>query len=250
VDAFPAGITELTILHTGVNTEEFRNALFAQYPGLTVIHGAVADFTMLESVTSSGSNWLDTGIIGSSKLDVETSYIQHQNGNAYQSIFGGRTNPTSNTFGFFGVYAGAYGNSKAYAWRTAEIRANLTASYLDVEQHFKTNGKYAYLTVNGATTTFTGSDGDFTAPCNIYLWAMNQNGNVMDYGKVTMHYFKMWEDDVLVRHFVPAIDANGVVCMYDLITGNFFYCNTGVLTAGAVSTASNPNYTVQDFARP
>ena len=250
VDAFPATLTELSIHNNNLNTKEFRLALFTMYQDLEVIHGAVADFTLLESVTSSGNNWLDTGIYGSEKLDIETSFIQHQNNSSYQAIFGSRYNSTSRVYGYFGIFAGNNSLTKVFAHYNAETRYNFSSTFFDTLQHIKTDGATAYVTINGETVAIVSNAGTYTTPKTIYLWCMNSNGNAVDYAKVTMQYFRMWENGTLVREFVPALDANGVVCMYDTVTGRFFYANTGTLIAGEVSTDANPNYTMQDFTRP
>lgn len=37
------------------------------------------------------------------------------------------------------------------------------------------------------------------------------------------YYFKIYDGDILVREMYPAIDGNGVACMYDYVSGQFFY---------------------------
>lgn len=36
-------------------------------------------------------------------------------------------------------------------------------------------------------------------------------------------YFKVWVNDVLVRHLIPVLDAAGIPCMYDLVESQFYY---------------------------
>ena len=57
---------------------------------------------------------------------------------------------------------------------------------------------------------------------NIYIFATeysNTPSHAMQYG--AMKYFKIWQNDVLVRHYIPCIDPNNVVGMYDIVNGTF-----------------------------
>ena len=61
-------------------------------------------------------------------------------------------------------------------------------------------------------------NGKTTAPINIYL-------------------IQIWNNDVLVRDLVPALDLTGVACMFDNVSAQFFYnadSNTGNFIAGPV----------------
>ena len=60
---------------------------------------------------------------------------------------------------------------------------------------------------------------------NLYLFALNHMSNYpQDFATIQMEYCKIWDsNDNLVRHFVPAIDSEDVVCMYDKVTKTFFY---------------------------
>lgn len=60
---------------------------------------------------------------------------------------------------------------------------------------------------------------------NLYLFALNHMSNYpQDFATIQMEYCKIWDsNDNLVRHFIPAIDSEDVVCMYDKVTKTFFY---------------------------
>lgn len=56
-----------------------------------------------------------------------------------------------------------------------------------------------------------------------------------------IYYIKIYEQNVLVRDLVPAIDNNNVVGLYDNITGNFYGPSSGAkaLTAGPLTSSIN-----------
>ena len=46
-----------------------------------------------------------------------------------------------------------------------------------------------------------------------------------------LYYCQIYENDVIVRDFVPALDSNNVACLYDRVSQTFFY-NAGTGTFG------------------
>ena len=56
---------------------------------------------------------------------------------------------------------------------------------------------------------------------DIYLFSSTYaTTNAMQYG--AMKYFKLWLGDELKRHYIPCIDSNNVVGMYDIVNGAFY----------------------------
>ena len=82
--------------------------------------------------------------------------------------------------------------------------------------------------------TFTYSA--FPPNCNLFLCALNNNGSVLD---VTKSYLKVYScqifsSDALMRDFIPAKrKSDGVIGLYDLVSGTFFTdANGGNFTGG------------------
>lgn len=65
---------------------------------------------------------------------------------------------------------------------------------------------------------------NFPTPRNIYLFATNTNGTAgFGGGSLKMYYFKIWNNETLVRDFVPCIErSSGKVGMFDLVEQKFF----------------------------
>ena len=38
-----------------------------------------------------------------------------------------------------------------------------------------------------------------------------------------VYYLKIWQDNTLIRNFIPVIDKNDVPCLYDEVSGELFY---------------------------
>ena len=70
----------------------------------------------------------------------------------------------------------------------------------------------------------------FSGKLNIYLFGMNTNGTVdnrLYIGKI--YSTKLYENDILVRNYIPAVDENGVGFMFDRVSHTIFNnAGTGV----------------------
>lgn len=58
---------------------------------------------------------------------------------------------------------------------------------------------------------------------NCYIFARNQGDRIIPKSKVKLCYFKIWDNNALIRDFIPVLDKNNVPCLYDLINKEFYY---------------------------
>ena len=68
----------------------------------------------------------------------------------------------------------------------------------------------------------------FQKPTNtnpVYLLANNNKGSITtNYSpSVRLYSCRIWDDGVLVRDFVPALDGNSKACLCDILRGRFYY---------------------------
>lgn len=81
------------------------------------------------------------------------------------------------------------------------------------------------LTVNGNVVN-TFENNTFQALYNLFLFARSYVGNVQYASAVSdfrLHNCQIYDNDVLVRDFVPALDEDFVICLYDRVTETYFY---------------------------
>ena len=70
---------------------------------------------------------------------------------------------------------------------------------------------------------------------NIYVFKYNNGGTPVGGGRGKLYYFKIYDNDVLVRDFIPVIDNNEIPCMFDKVESKFYYNQgTGQFIAGPV----------------
>lgn len=92
------------------------------------------------------------------------------------------------------------------------------------------NGTYE-IKENGQIIGSGGRVGAFppstTTYKNVIMFTQHSGGNYeLPGANCRIYYFKMYDNDVLVRDFIPVLDENNVPCMYDRVTKQFYY-NSG-----------------------
>lgn len=87
---------------------------------------------------------------------------------------------------------------------------------------------------NNVLYTRTITKGSLSNAKPLILLAYDDERGVGSYQKNTKFYYcKIYENDVLMRHFIPVRDADGTTCIFDLVKQNIFYnIGTGNFVAG------------------
>jgi hypothetical protein len=72
---------------------------------------------------------------------------------------------------------------------------------------------------------------------NLYMFASNQAGSVVQYGKIKLYRFKLYDKNgKLVRDYAPCEDKAGVICLRDLVSESYVYASgSGTLVGGPVA---------------
>lgn len=177
-----------------------------------------SEYTQVEYIESNGTQYIDTGYQITSTTDIE---IKARSGGSATQVFG----IEANNIGYI-LTAGH--------WRIFSTSGYRNVNYLDIHE-FKTVGSKVYL-----------KDGTLVVDCeatpvnipnyNLYLFARNVSGTI-NYGtNAKIYYFRIYNNNVLVRDFIPCYrNSDNEIGMYDLVN-DVFYTNqgTGSFTYGAV----------------
>lgn len=170
-----------------------------------------------EYLESTGTQYIDTGIIPNQDTSIEMA-MSFNSLSATECLWCARNDYAVNTFSSYredGVWRTDYNN-------TSNPFKNLTLT---------TNKKYIFKQDKNSTYADgellkTVAKSEFTCPDALTLfvsWKNNQSSQVAYFGKFKMYYCKIWQNDEIVRDFVPAIDSNGTPCLYDKVTKQYFY---------------------------
>ena len=173
-------------------------------------------YTQLQYIESTGGRYIDTGLTAGSDTRVLAQY-------KLNSV--GFTSPISvrdeNVAGAgFGV--GVNGSQQFISDYNGDrkVFTTITPNETDIITVDK-NKNVCTITIGGQSETVTNTVSTFTTTNTLPLFAQNSAGTVSS-GKYIFYSFKMWDNNTLVRDFVPAKNSSGVVGMYDKVSGEFF----------------------------
>lgn len=182
-------------------------------------------YEILEYIEGTGTQYINTNYIPTLNTKIESELLISSSIGSYDYFFGSdkfiRVGMSSNS-STFRVYK--YGS---------EIYNSINPSFLDIKSKFivdmSDTSKYIRIIINGSkylNIRFSDSKSttSTTKPLLIFN-AHNDNGSVSSYyaGYGKIYSYKIWESEELVRDFIPSLDMNGVACLYDNITKEYFY---------------------------
>lgn len=194
----------------------------------------------VEYIESTGTQYIDLGLKLNQNSTAEVEYCYHTESNMDTSgrIFGARY--TSNPRNSF-VVGSDNGNASSETRNFAQFGDGIirTSSNIVIGQwntyKLSANGFYINGVVQGDFSAST-----FETPFTIKLFAFEQAPNSSSTSSIgcgigRCKQLKIWNGDTIVRHFRPALDPNNVACMYDMVSGTYFYNQgTGEFIAGCI----------------
>lgn len=187
----------------------------------------IPEVTFVEYIESSGSQYINTNYLPTSnnlRVVIDFEYTTSHNG---LSLFGNHTSaPYSMTvYGSVPQFYVGSGSSGI----TCGSQTSLNTRYiLDVTAN---NGQLVAIW-NGTTYTATYS-GTLYKDLPFFIFGSNANGSLGESGSgYRLYSIQFYDNDAMVRDYVPVIDADGEVCLYDQLN-HAYYRNVGT---GAFST--------------
>ena len=179
--------------------------------------GLPAGYTRLPYLESDGEQWINTGVIptGNTRVKIRCENFPTSNENA--CIFGSRIAASNNGFAIIHSnsllkYRYNYGNTMI----NSESNTFLGVQTIDADKNVIT------ITQNGNTETFSHELQTINTTYPIYLFALNQAETVTYPVAAKIYSCKIWENDLLVRDFVPCEWAYNIKGFYDLVNKKFY----------------------------
>ena len=173
----------------------------------------------LEYIGSTGTEWINTGICPNDntiKLEVKVAYNTTTTGQLMGSGTSGQER-----FNF-----GIESNKFRFGFGGGWFNANSEILTPDTEPHvwiLDANTKTGSIDGIAATTTNSYNPSGSRA---VVLFARGSSTNSAESGNRTkgkIYYTKIWDKGVLVRDLIPVLDLDDKPCMYDKVSGEFFY---------------------------
>ena len=177
------------------------------------IEGLPDDFTPVNFLQSSGSQYIDTGrkLTQDSDITIDFSIVGEIKRNA--GIFGSRESASKNNLTLFQTT-----QPYAFTGDFSEYQKHRFTTALSLER-IKVQMNRAGVLVNDILKKSWSDVADFETPTNGLIFDIGNNnwtGN-----KAIMRLYSYTDGDA--QRLVPCLDANGVPCLYDLIGKTALY---------------------------
>lgn len=167
-------------------------------------------YTELESITSSGTQYINTGVNPTSNTRVELRMSTSQSGS--KTVFGSDVGWTANGFAL-GV------NFAHYGTRNGSFTGLNDGGAHTVD--FNRNS----ISLDGAKVLTLG-EAIFELAYPLYLFCNDRSSAAQEHTSMTLYACKIYEQTHLVRDLVPCKDPAGAIGLYDIV-GARFYKNAG-----------------------
>ena len=164
----------------------------------------------VEYLESTGTQYIGTGVVFS------------DSSHTYKWDIGAQAVNTSDTnYNWFcGFFEGGAYSAGVYSDTTTNYNFYAVGTYYQngqaITDPLTSGDKYGIIRNIFTITNFAG-----TLP--IILFGRNQSNGVKCEATKKIFYFKIYDNDTLVRDFIPVIDWNMKPCMYDKVSGELFY---------------------------
>ena len=177
-------------------------------------------YTRLNYLESTGTQYIDLGVTPSeiAKMQLIFDY-QITDDFTKNSILLG-TYDGSN-WGFFQIFA--YVNYDNIGFQFADKNTNTYVSKDNVRKNININLLNKTITINNYSPLLLTIDTSYAIRTNIYLFCRNTKNTANLFISARIYSFKIQNDDVLYRNFVPALDTANKPCLYDTVSKQPFY---------------------------
>ena len=191
--------------------------------GSILLSGEEKPVNYVDYVESDGTVFVDTGVVGKSgtaaslslmfKEKADKGFLDSRKGDSrFYLIHNGSNN---NVF-----YIG-YGKAQSFTPCAVNTLYNVQSELSVGRQEVTVNGERKWTT--GQSTTYIDPQDTIDTGCNLYVFAMDQDGAPTYPGAARLYYLRLSQgnadgsDMALVRNFKPVRLSNGLVALWDFV---------------------------------
>ena len=189
-------------------------------------HNLPSEYQEVEYIESSGTQYIDTGLSMPNGFKTEMR-VSTNIGSGYRFFLGAEDDESPYYRNFFGIngsnhyFLGAYSNLTSSEVMQVNQFYTFNVSTISGNRYYKVND-IDVLTYTDNTTPLTSR--------NLYLFRINSNSGGGYFSSIKLCYCKIYDNDTLVRDFIPCYrKSDDVIGLYDLVNG-VFYTNAGTGT--------------------
>lgn len=212
-------------------------------PGSVVGRSGSATPQFVEYVEATGTQYIDTGVVGKAGIKADIDFIKLDDGNNRCLLGSRRNKSTERAFLCYFYKDTATGDRMTigYGARYARISwpYNKDTRY-SLQSEFTMAGTVK-ATRDGKSKPDEETDEIIDTGYPLYLFAINDNGEPLEACSARCYGLKLWQDGILVRDFRPcAVDGRGA--LYDAVSGSVFRSKTTPLLAGPAVSGESALY--------
>lgn len=178
-------------------------------------------YTQLEYIEASGTQHIDTGFIPNNRTSIELDfqYLGSRTGTDVHNLFGARTSTYEKVFAMWINSTNAFPHYGNVSY-TDHGAFTLTTTDRNIY-------KYNKNIATAGSETITCTETTFNSGYSLCLFTMKDSTGI-DTRKAPGRLYgcKIYDDDKLVRNYVPCRRDDGAVGLYDLVD-DVFYSNAG-----------------------
>ena len=197
-------------------------------------------YTQVAWIESTGSQYIDTDVLPDQNSGIELKIeFTHDPASAQEAIYGTRTADTKQFWAYYRY------NSDAFAMRFGTTSTNFMLTMPAIGTHIIEQTKNVF-NVDGEQTSAPMMD--FTSTYPIYLFAVNNQGSVQYPASVRIFCCKIYDNETLIRDYLPCISPNGEAGLYDLVNDQFYgNSGTGTFLPGPAQVELPDGYTQLEY---
>lgn len=177
-------------------------------------------------IQSAEGQYINTKVNAKNTIRVVATFAWLGSSGASSALIGARANGAGiifyNEISKNNAYYVMFGGSYPATGVGAEVGSTVVVDY---------DGPSKTVTVNGTPSSLGSATFSLSIP--LFLFAINDNGTPSLTGPRRLYSCQIYDNGVLVRDFAPCYDKNGVACLYDKVSDEFYYnAGTGEFGAG------------------
>ena len=201
------------------------------------------DYQAVEYIESTGTQYIDTGIENNNITVIISAQFLETPSSGNVNIYGRYTNLQNRDY--LGVYGGK--------WLLGYAGTYTTIGTADTQQHtFKIESSVlegVKFLVDDTLLFDYKNKLNYSTNSSALLFATSNNGTATDMSKSRIYSCDIYENEILIRYFVPCYrKSDNVIGMYDTVSGNFFVNQgTGTFLRGAAVDTSSEFATLSDI---
>ena len=198
--------------------------------GYTFTGWKMLSYQPIEYLESTGTQYIDTEFEGNLNTRFFVEFEPTRGSSDYNSaiIGGSMINSTQVITILIPI---ASGMSRTNRFGNKELQFPNNKCFLNNKYTIETDKNSIRL--DGVPQGYFNTTNNFQTNTTLYIFKINQSN--IPVGNLRIYKSKIWDNDVLVRDFIPVLDENNIPCMFDKVESKFYYNQgTGDFIAGPI----------------